>query len=176
MKLEELKYPIGMYVIPDIILESHLTDWINSIKTFPQRIEAELQNLNTNQLAYKYRPQGWTIKQVVNHCVDSHMNSVIRFKLALTEKNPVIRPYKEHLWAELSDTVDYDIMESMKLLKAIHHRWICLLESLTKADYLKTFVHPSGNEIITLEENLCIYSWHCEHHLKHVKNAKEFRY
>ncbi len=176
MNIEELKYPIGKLNLPEIIESSHIKEWIKTIKDFSNQVKDEVSGLTKQELDYKYRPNGWTIKQVVCHCIDSHLNSFIRFKLALTEDNPIIRPYAEDKWAELQDTTDYDIYEAIIFLTALHKRWFFLLESLNAAQFNKTFVHPDGNEIISLKENLYIYAWHCKHHLQHVINAKKFKY
>lgn len=176
MTIEQLKYPIGTFQIPEVITTQHLKDWIQVIADFPIQVADEVEALSSEELAYRYRPEGWTIQQVVSHCVDSHMNSVIRFKLALTEDVPTIRPYREDQWALLADTLTYPIMESVNLLKGIHTRWEHLLIQMTAAQFERTFIHPDGNEEITLKENLCIYAWHCQHHLQHIKNAKQFKY
>jgi hypothetical protein len=176
MNLEELKYPIGKLKYLKVIEKSHIKEWINTIKDFPYYIKNELSGLNSKELNYKYRPNGWTIQQVVCHCIDSHLNSFIRFKLALTEDIPIIRLYVEDKWAELPDTTDYDIYEAIIFLTALHKRWVFLLESLNEEQLNKTFIHPDGNEIISLKENLCIYAWHCKHHLQHIINAKKFKY
>lgn len=174
MKIEKLKYPIGK---PNYD-ENNLTikNWINIIKDFPIKVANEVIHLTKTELNYTYRPKGWNIKQLVGHCIDSHINSVIRFKLTLTEENPIIKPYKEAKWANLNDTINYDIKSNIELLKAIHQRWVFLLERLTKEDLNRTFIHPEGNEKIALKENLCIYAWHCEHHLQHILNAKKYKY
>jgi len=176
MNLNELKYPIGEVDFPNQITEDHITKWIQVLEVFPNQVEKEIKNLSKVELAYKYRPDGWNIQQIVNHCVDSHMNSIIRFKLTLTEDNPTIKPYEEARWAELSDTVNYDINEALVLLKSLHKRWVYLLRDMSLEDFKRTFIHPEGNEKLTLEENLCIYDWHCRHHLQHIKNAKELKY
>ncbi len=174
--MELLKYPIGKVHLPETITQENREEWIRCIANFPMLVETEIIGLNSSELNKKYRPDGWNIKQVVNHCIDSHLNSYVRFKLALTEDNPTIRPYKEGLWAELPDTIDYDIKESLQMLKSLHKRWEFLLENLKIKDFKKTFIHPDGDEVISLEENLCIYAWHCQHHLKHIINAKKFQY
>lgn len=176
VNIEQLKYPIGKPQIPSEVTFENIENWINTIAEFPIKVSNEVERLSNKELAYQYRPDGWNIKQVVNHCIDSHMNSYIRFKLALTEENPIIRPYKEDLWAELPDTIEYDVKESLTLLNSIHKRWVFLLKSLSDNDLNKTFIHPDGNEKITLKENICIYAWHCEHHLAHIKNAKTYQY
>lgn len=176
MNLEQLKYPIGKPNLPKEVLNDHINLWIQTIAEFPAKVKTEIEGLSDKEFGFRYRPNGWNIKQVVNHCIDSHMNSYIRFKLAVTEENPVIKPYREDLWAELPDTLGYDIEESLSLLKSIHKRWVYLLNNLSQSDFNKTFIHPEGNEIISLKENLCIYAWHCNHHLNHLINAKKYQY
>jgi len=176
LDLEQLKYPIGKVIIPEIINDQLIQEYIAVIETFPKNVSKEIEGLTANELLFRYRPEGWSIQQVVNHCIDSHMNSVTRFKLALTENNPTIRPYEEQLWAELPDTIDYNMGKALILLESVHDRWSFLLHKMTEEDFNRTFIHPDGNEQISLKENLCIYAWHCEHHLQHIINAKKFQY
>lgn len=175
-ELETLKYPIGKFSTPNEITEQHIKEWITTIDSFPQDIQKEVKELSISELKYQYRPNGWTIKQVLNHCIDSHMNSVVRFKLALTEENPTIRPYNETAWAELPDTLIYSVEESLVLLQHIHKRWVFLLNGLSNEQFSRTFVHPDGNEVVSLKENLGIYAWHCQHHLQHIINAKKMKF
>jgi len=176
MNIETLKYPIGKPTIPALIESTHIQRWIQDIKQFPLQVNKEVTPLTDNELSYKYRPDGWTIKQVVGHCIDSHMNSIIRFKSALTENHPVIKPYEEADWAELSDTLNFSIQSSTTLLAGIHQRWVFLLEQLDEAQLKRAYIHPDGNELVTLKEGLAIYAWHCNHHLQHIINAKAFKY
>ncbi len=176
MNIEKLKYPIGKINYPIQITSTDIKNWILTIKELPNKISQEISNLPFEAFDYKYRPNGWSIKQVVAHCLDSHINSMIRFKLALTEENPTIKPYAEDKWAELNDTLNYDVKENLETLKNIHKRWVFLLENLTEDQFNRTFIHPVGNETISLKENLCIYDWHCKHHLQHIINAKKFKY
>ena len=176
MNTETLKYPIGKPMIPALIESTHIQRWIQDIKQFPLQVNKEDTPLTDNELSYKYRPDGWTIKQVVGHCIDSHMNSIIRFKSALTENHPVIKPYEEADWAELSDTLNFSIQSSTTLLAGIHQRWVFLLEQLDEAQLKRAYIHPDGNELVTLKEGLAIYAWHCNHHLQHIINAKAFKY
>lgn len=176
LNIEQLKYPIGKPTIDNEITPTNIELWIHIISDFPSKMAKEVLELSNNELSYQYRPNGWNIQQIVNHCIDSHMNSYIRFKLALTEENPIIKPYQESLWAELVDSVAYSIPESITLLNSIHKRWVFLLKSLSNSDFNKIFIHPEGNETISLKENLGIYAWHCEHHLAHVLNAKKYQY
>jgi len=175
--LELLKYPAGRLHIPKQIMETDIKAYINTIAQFPEEVANEIKGLTDDEvLNYHYRSGGWNIKQVLNHCIDSHMNSVVRFKLTLTENNPIIKPYNETAWAELSDSLLYDVSESIQLLNSIHKRWVFLLNSLTAEQFNKTFIHPDGNEVITLKENLCIYAWHCDNHFLHIANAKKFKF
>lgn len=176
MDIETLKYPIGKSNIPTKIEPSDIENWIQSIRQFPMLVTKEVTSLTDKELRYKYRPEGWTIQQVVGHCIDSHMNSITRFKLALTEDNPTIKPYEEAQWAALNETVNYSIESSIKLLSGIHQRWVFLLEQLESLQLQRTYIHPDGNEHISLQESLAIYAWHCNHHLQHIINAKAFKY
>lgn len=174
--LEQLKFPVGKVSIPDYISENVLNGYLSVIESFPKKVRKEVEELSKNELSFRYRPDGWSIQQVVNHCIDSHTNSVIRFKLALTEDKPTIRPYEEQFWAELPDTLNYSIEKSLTLLEAIHDRWSFLLQNMNETDFERSFIHPDGNEQISLKENSCIYAWHCKHHLRHIINAKKFQY
>jgi len=175
--IESLKYPAGKLNIPVQISETKIQEYIATIEEFPERVATEIKNLTDVELLnYHYRTGGWNIKQVLNHCIDSHMNSFIRFKLVLTEDNPTIRPYDETAWAELPDSLLYGVSESIQLLHSIHKRWVFLLNNLTTEEFMKTFVHPDGYEVVSLKENLCIYAWHCENHFLHIANAKKFKF
>jgi len=170
--IEELKYPIGKFQAPVTIDNIQIKEWIETIERFPRKLSYEVLNLTQIQLEKQYRPNGWTIRQVVNHCADSHINSFIRFKLALTEDVPTIKPYFEDLWAELPDSNAFLVNSSLKLLEGLHERWTFLLRSLSDQDLERQFKHPESGELISLKINIGIYAWHCEHHLAHVKNAK----
>lgn len=175
MNLEELKYPVGRFVKPESITKEIIDSAISEIENFPNLVKAEIQNLNENVLQLRYRPEGWTISQVVHHCADSHINSYVRFKLALTENVPAIKPYEESLWAELPDN-NLSPFVSLKLLEALHERWVYILKNLSEEDLNKEFIHLEQSERISLKENILIYSWHCQHHLAHIKQAKELRF
>lgn len=176
MELQTLRFPIGIYKKPDVISSEQISDWIVTISKFPQKIESITNNLSAEELNYHYRPEGWTIKQVVHHCADSHCNSFIRFKLALTENNPAIKPYMENLWAELIDGKDNDLTYSIMILKGIHHKWVKLLQSFTEEDWKRTFYHSEADKTFRLDETLGLYAWHSEHHLKHIENALKYKY
>lgn len=169
--LESLKFPIGKFKKPNFISENEIKPWIKVIENFPDKIIKITNNLSIIELNWKYRPQGWTIKQVVHHCADSHMNSFIRFKLTLTEENPIIKPYEEAKWAELSDGNSDTIHSSIQIIVGVHSRWTLLLKSLSEKDLQKKFIHPENNKMYSLEEVIGIYAWHCEHHLAHIEQA-----
>ncbi|WP_379968593.1 YfiT family bacillithiol transferase [Epilithonimonas sp. UC225_85] len=175
MNLETLKFPVGKFVKPESITKEIIDSAINEIENFPNFVKAEIQNLDENDLNLRYRPEGWTISQVVHHCADSHINSYMRFKLALTENLPTIKPYEESLWAELPDSKLSPFI-SLKLLEALHERWVFILKNLSDEDLNKEFIHPEQSEKISLKENILIYSWHCQHHLAHIKQAKVLRF
>jgi len=171
--LEKLKYPIGKFSKPETISEEHLKNWITDIEQFPNRLNKLVPYLSESELNYRYRPDGWTIKQVVHHCADSHMNSFVRFKLCLTEDLPTIKPYIESKWAELPDAIEPDITNSIKLIEGLHARWTVLLKSLDNSTLSKQYIHPDKDKPINLAETIAIYSWHCNHHLAHIKQALE---
>jgi hypothetical protein len=172
MTLEELKYPIGKFKKPNEITDEVLRISISDISTFPERLKNEVVKLTDSQLDTRYRPEGWTIRQVVNHCADSHMNGFIRLKLALTEENPTIKPYYEARLAELSDSKTMPIAPSLKILEGLHERWTVLLNDLTKEQMKRTFLHPEHDREIRLDEAICSYAWHCNHHLAHITTLK----
>jgi hypothetical protein len=172
MTIDNLKYPIGSYVKPKEITQDLLNEYILTISTFPEKLKKEVQDLTDAQLDTPYRPGGWTIRQVVHHCADSHLNSLTRFKLALTEDNPTIKPYFEDRWAELADSKTMPIEASLKMIEGIHERWTVLLTSLSALELARTFFHPESNKQYRLDENIGIYAWHCNHHLAHIINLK----
>jgi DinB superfamily len=169
--LYKLKYPIGEFIKPQSIDAPIIKKWIGEIESFPERVNTITEGLSVAKANWRYRPNGWTIKQVVHHCGDSHINSFMRFKLVLTEDFPAIRPYFEDKWAELPDSLDDDLKDSILLLKGLHRRWVKLLKSLTESDLKKEFIHPEHGMRFSLDENIGIYAWHCNHHLAHIKQA-----
>jgi len=171
MNLEKLKYPIGKFQAPDIITQSQLDKWMQDIKSFPEKMASLVQKLPDEQLALKYRPNGWSIKEVVHHTADSHMNAVIRFKWALTEEKPTIKPYLEAKWIQLNDAQSCSVDISLALLKALHHRWYSLMEGLDEDQWDRQYHHPDHASILNLKKTAGMYSWHCRHHTAHVINA-----
>lgn len=164
------RYPIGKFEFDREITKNNIEIWIKQIEELPVLITEAIKDLNEQQIDTPYRLGGWTVRQVVHHLADSHMNAYIRFKLAITEANPVIKPYDEREWAELPDyQLPLDI--SLSLLEALHIRWVKLLNSLTQADLEKTFVHPDTGEI-SVGKNIGIYAWHGRHHLAHITSLR----
>ncbi|MCX6121708.1 MAG: putative metal-dependent hydrolase [Ignavibacteriales bacterium] len=175
MTVEELKYPLGKFVKPDTFTPEILNHYIRNIESFPSRLRAEVEHLTDEQLDTHYRPGGWTIRQVVNHCADSHMNSFMRFKLALTEDTPTIKPYFENRWAELADSKSMPIEPALKILEGLHQRWVVILKSLTKEELGKRYIHPEHGKELRLDTTIGIYAWHCNHHLAHITTLKKTR-
>lgn len=168
--LESLRYPIGRLNLPDEITEEQLNKRIQTIDSFPERVRNLMESLSVEELDWRYRPDGWKIRQLVHHCTDSHMNSVIRFKLALTEDLPTIKPYLEDKWAELPDS-DAPISISLSLLDGLHDRWTILLKSMSEDEFKRKLFHPEQGRELTLILMLGLYAWHCNHHLAHIKQA-----
>lgn len=167
--LEQLKYPIGKAKIPEIISDSDVKEWISILAALPIKIRSITENLNAEQLDTPYRPEGWSVRQVVHHVVDSHSNSYIRFKWALTEEKPLIKAYHEELWAELHD-YNAPIELSLKLLESLHAKLVYLLNGLSEKDLKRTFIHPETQQEVSLKKNIGIYAWHSQHHYAHIEN------
>ena len=167
--LEQLKYPIGKAKIPEVITEIDIQKWIKILDSFPIKMRLITQNLTEEQLDTPYRPDGWTIRQVVHHVVDSHFNSYIRFKWALTEEKPVIKAYREELWAELHD-YNAPIELSLKALESLHVKLVYLIQGLSQKDLKRTFIHPESQKEVSLKKNIGIYAWHSQHHYAHIEN------
>ena len=173
--MEKLQYPIGKFTKPDAISPDDVSNWIVDIEQFPQVLKKLSASLTNEQLLWIYRPDGWSIKQVIHHCADSHMNSFIRFKLALTEDTPTIKPYDEAKWATLIDGTEDSIVASLQIIEGVHYRWVLLLKSLNKEDLKRQFMHPETKRMYSLEEATGLYAWHCNHHLAHIKQAIEYK-
>ncbi|MEM1122288.1 MAG: YfiT family bacillithiol transferase, partial [Bacteroidota bacterium] len=158
--MDHLRYPIGTYKQPLVIKADKIEQWIAEIAVQPAKYRTLIDNLSEEALNLTYRPGGWTIRQVIHHVVDSHMNSFIRFKWALTEDNPTIKAYHEDRWATLEDYDQTPVVVSLKLLEALHQRWVILLKSLTPAQLKRTFVHPESGATIPLDALIGMYAWH----------------
>lgn len=170
--MTDLRYPIGRFKAEGEITEEKRMEWIEDIEKAPARLRAAVQGLSAERLATPYRPEGWTVRQVVHHLPDSHMNAYVRFKLALTEDEPTIKTYEEGQWAELDDARNAPIEISLALLESLHRRWVVVLRSLTDKDYARTFRHPELGAV-NLGTVLGMYAWHGKHHVAHITSLRE---
>lgn len=166
---DELRYPVGKFSMPGEISQSDVAGFIKSIEVLPGEMNNTWLALSDAQKDMSYRPGGWTARQVVHHVADSHMNAYIRCKLALTEEMPIIKPYKEALWAQLPDTAGCPPEVSLHLLTALHLRWSVLLRNLNASDFDRKFFHPESNREFSIRSVLALYDWHGRHHLGHLK-------
>ena len=173
--MDNKRYPIGQFEKPDIISQTLITEWISTIAAFPEDLGKQVEHLSDAQLDTPYRENGWTLRQVVHHCADSHMNAFCRIKLALTEDNPVIKPYFEDRWAELADSKSIPISASISILNGLHLRWTILLNSISAGNLKRTFVHPEHNGKVEIAEAIGMYAWHCKHHLAHITTLKSLK-
>jgi hypothetical protein len=169
---EQLRYPIGRLQAPASFTQQDITQYIEEIKTLPGRLRNAVIKLNDAQQNTPYRTGGWTLKQVVHHLADSHMNCLVRIKLALTENNPTIKPYQEADWALLTD-YRLPVESSLKLLEGIHQHMVALFESFTELQWEKTYHHPESGQDIALKRVLAIYAWHGNHHLGHITQTSK---
>jgi len=166
------RYPIGRFEHIGEISQSQRDIWITEIDEFPVKLNEAVKGLSRDQLDLPYREGGWSLRQVVHHLADSHMNSFIRFKLALTEETPTIKPYYEDRWAELQDSISSDIDLSIRFLEALHKKWVILLRSLTESDFKKQFLHPESQKMFRLDYILGLYAWHGKHHIAHITTVR----
>lgn len=171
--LESLKYPIGRfeYMPFESEVDRHLV--IDSLYLIPFILRDEVENLSNEQLDTSYRDGGWTIRQVVHHLPDSHVNAYIRFKWTLTEDTPTIKPYNQKLWAELFDASKSNIDVSLALLEAVHRKFDVLLRSMKNEDFEKEFIHPEAGGKISLNQMVSLYEWHGRHHIAHITSLKQ---
>ena len=164
-----LRYPIGRPQLPPTPLTpAERAPYLQQLAELPAQLTAAARRVGGERLQLSYRPGGWTGRQVIHHVADSHINAYVRFRLALTEDNPTIRPYDEAAWAELPDVAATPITVSLALLDSLHSRWLTLLHHLDEAQWQRTFYHPGTQKISTLDQTLVLYAWHGRHHLAHV--------
>ncbi|HEU4801035.1 MAG TPA: bacillithiol transferase BstA [Gemmatimonadales bacterium] len=168
------RYPIGPWHWPDAVPAADRARLIQEIADAPSQMRAAVEGLDDAQLDTPYRDGGWTLRQVVHHLPDSHVNSYTRFRLALTEEQPTIRAYREERWAELPDARTLPPGVSLALLDALHERWVVLLRSMTDADFARELVHPEHG-VIPLDKMLAMYAWHGRHHVAHVTTLRSQR-
>ena len=168
----DLRYPVGKYVKYKQLTPEQRADVIGQIAATPKKLRDAVAGLSHQQLDTPYRPGGWTVRQVVHHLPDSHMNSYVRLKLALTENDPTIKPYEEQLWAELADSRDTPVEVSLTLLDALHQRWEILLRSMRPEDFSRTLRHPALGPM-PIDNLINIYAWHGRHHVAHITALRE---
>jgi len=168
----DLSYPIGKFAPPDAVGPDERHEWIDILAAAPARLRAAVDGLTALQLDTPYRPNGWTVRQVVHHLADSHMHSYIRYRLALTEENPTIKPYDQEKWAELPDARSGLVETSLVLLEGMHSRWVALLQSMSATDFERTFFHPERGQV-RLDATLALYAWHCRHHESHITGLRQ---
>lgn len=170
--MTDLRYPIGKFSYDGRLSEDQKRAFLDHIAQTPKNLRAAVHGLSEAQLDTAYRPGGWTVRQVVHHVPDSHLNSYVRFKLALTEDEPTIKPYAEDRWAELADTKATPVEVSLTMLDSLHDRWVRLLRSLTPTEWTRTFRHPDLGAM-TLEKTLALYAWHGRHHVAHITTLRQ---
>ena len=170
--MTDLRYPVGKFQPEPELNDVSRQNLIRQITEAPAKLREAVKGLTEEQLDTPYRPGGWTVRQVVHHIPDSHMNAYIRFKLAMTQHQPPVKPYKEYLWAELVDAKSSPIEPSLTLLESLHQRWIVFLRSMATADFARTINHPE-NGMMTLDRVLQLYAWHGRHHVAHITSLRE---
>ena len=170
--MTDLQYPIGKLERKNQLAQGERTIMIQQIAEAPASLRKAVAGLDDRQLDTPYRPDGWTVRQVVHHLPDSHMNAYIRVKLGLTESQPPVKPYNEKLWAELFDVKTAPVEASVKLLESLHERWVLLLRSLSPADCARALMHPELG-VMTIDFIINLYSWHGRHHVAHITSLRE---
>ncbi|MGH9431486.1 MAG: YfiT family bacillithiol transferase [Terriglobia bacterium] len=169
----DVRYPTGKFTWKNEKLSfAQREHMIGEIDQAPARLRAAVAGLSDAQLDTPYREGGWTVRQVVHHLADSHMNSYIRFRLALTEQEPQIKPYNQEDWAKLEDARTAPVERSLRLLESLHQRWVLLLKSMTNDDFARTFRHPEQG-VVDLDRNLALYAWHGRHHVEQINALRE---
>lgn len=168
--MDDLRFPIGKFNLEKEVSENQISSLINQIEALPQLLKRTVQELKEEHLESPYRPGGWTIRKLVHHIADSHMNAFIRVKLAITEDKPTIKPFEEALWAELDDSL-IPVEISIKLLEALHERWVILFRSLSALDRVRELNHPDIG-LLTINQLIGLYAWHGNHHLAHITSYK----
>ena len=170
--LDILRYPLGNFDFDQSFSMVDSKQQIAAIDQFPIKLTELVGKWGDDRLDTPYRPEGWTVRQLVHHIADSHMNGYFRTKLALTEDNPTIKPYEEGEWAKLADS-QLDVASSLVILRNLHQRWVAVLDSLTETDLRRTFLHPGSGRTSTLTEHIAHYAWHGNHHYQHIYRLAE---
>ena len=170
--MSELSYPIGKFRAPERMDASERSGWIDTIAAAPARLRAAVAGLNDGQLDTPYRPGGWTVRQTIHHIADSHMNSYLRMKFAVTETDPLVKAYDEAEWAKLHDASTMPVEPSLALIDGLHARWVVFLRSLDEAGWKKAFVHPEHGRL-PVDRATALYAWHAKHHEAHITGLRQ---
>jgi hypothetical protein len=173
LELETLRYPVGKFTFPSEVSATERKEMLSVIETLSSKLRTAVQGLDDEQLDTPYRDGGWTVRQVVHHLFDSHVNAYIRMKLAVTEDTPTIKPYDQDKWSALEDARTAPVEISLSLLEGIHKRWMIFLHSLEEEQFKLCFFHPESKRKISLEQTLALYTWHSRHHLAHITELKK---
>lgn len=171
--MDDLRYPIGEFKMEGKVTAAKRKKWISEIERVPRALHDAVHGLSDEQLDTPYREGGWTVRQLVHHMADSHLNAYVRFKLALTEDVPTIKPYDQERWAELPDARTAPVEISLTFLEALHLRFVRMLQDISARDYKRKFHHPEMGQDISLETNLALYAWHGLHHISHIKALRK---
>lgn len=171
--MNDLRYPIGKYEPVTQATAAYVADCIETIAGLPEAMRNAVAGLDEEQLETPYRPDGWTVRQLVHHVGDSHLNSVIRFKWTLTEDTPTIKAYNEKDWAETDEVASTPLEVNLAFLEALHHKWVLLLKAMQPADWEKLLVHPESGKHLSLGYMLGLYAWHSKHHVAHITALRE---
>lgn len=169
---EDLRYPIGRFEPRENPTSDDIQDWIEDIEALPRMLREAVEDLSEEQLDTPYRPGGWMLRQIVHHLGDAHLNAYVRFKLALTEDQPTVKPYEESLWAEMADYRQVPVETSLALIDAVHAKWLAVLRAMAPEDFKRQFMHPVSGPT-PLSRALDLYSWHGRHHLAQVTTTIE---
>ncbi|HET7584411.1 MAG TPA: putative metal-dependent hydrolase [Gemmatimonadaceae bacterium] len=170
--MSDLRYPIGRFERPTTLSAAERASCIDDIAAAPGNLRNAVDGLSDAQLDTPYRPGGWTVRQVVHHVPDSHLNAYVRFRLGLTRDGPRITTYDEARWAELPDARTMPAAPSLQLLDGLHQRWVALLRSMDAADFARTISHPEMGDV-SLDDLLALYAWHGKHHAAHITSLRE---
>jgi uncharacterized damage-inducible protein DinB len=168
----DLRYPIGKFQGQDNLTDEQRRSMIEQIAEMPGKVRAAVAGLNEQQFDTPYREGGWTVRQVIHHLADSHLNAFVRFKLALTEDRPTVKTYEQQLWAELADARNAPVEPSLAVLEGLHQRWGIMLRQMSAADFARQFQHPEHG-LMKLEKLLAMYAWHGRHHVAHLTSLRE---
>ncbi len=169
---DDLRYPIGNFQFPNSVSDSERETLLRQIADTPAKLREAVHGLDDEQLATPYRPDGWSVRQVVHHIPDSHLNSYVRFKLAVTEESPMVKGYDEATWARLEDAQNASVETSLTLLESLHERWLQFLRSLGPEELARSFIHSELGPV-TVEQNIALYAWHGRHHVAHITSLRE---